>query len=451
MRLAHLPDPTPTGTIAADGGATADSARALLLIQRDRAERLLNAVRLGILLLMAIAALAYAPSLTPELNRANILVLVPTVLWTVVQYPLFHRRPLLPGWLVIANALIDITSVTAIIAMYALAQSAALALGSPIFVAYFVILGARPIASSALRAALVASISLLAYAGLLAGLALAGRVEIVLDPVIAHTTGAVSLLNEGAKLLLLAVAGAVATYAAWTQERFVTSYLHAAREGERLEARLTEAQLQSLKLQLHPHFLFNTLNTITALVHVDPHAAERMVAGLSELLRLSLRTAGEQEVPLSRELEMLEHYLRIQQVRFGDRLAVSIGIDPAARDALVPHFILQPLVENAIRHGIAPRAAPGHVQITASIADAMLRLRVRDDGVGVPFGAAVADGVGLANTRSRLLSLYGPRHHFTAAGDAAGGFLVEIEIPYHVQPMHFRSTRPLAAAAGGVR
>jgi len=426
-----------------------DSARALLLVQRDRAERLLNVIRIAILLLMGVAALAYAPSLTPALNRANVLVLVPTLFWSVVQYPFFYGRRLLPGWLVIANAIVDITAVTAILASYAAAQSAALALGSPIFLAYFIILGARPIASSATRAGLVAGLTLVAYAGLLIVLATGGRVELVLSPVAAQGTEALSLLDEGAKLLLLAVAGAVATYAAWMQERFVSGYLTAAREGERLEARLTEAQLQSLKLQLHPHFLFNTLNTITALIHVDPHAAERMVSGLSELLRLSLRAAGEQEVPLSRELEMLEHYLQIQQVRFGDRLAVTIAVEPAAREALVPHFILQPLVENAIRHGIGPRATPGRIEISAMVADAVLRLRVRDDGIGVPFGLPVEDGVGLGNTRSRLRSLYGARQDFSAAGDAAGGFVVDIEIPYHVQPMHFKPARVVGAVGSG--
>ncbi|HUF26219.1 MAG TPA: histidine kinase [Gemmatimonadaceae bacterium] len=429
----------------ADGSAP-DSAHALLVVQRDRAERLLNAIRLAILLLLGVAALAYAPTLTPGLNRANVLVLVPTLLWTVAQYPLFYGRGLLPGWLAVANAVVDIGAVTAIIAMYALAQHSSLALGSPIFLAYFVILGARPIASSAKRAALVAALSVAAYSLLLLALGLTGRVEMVVSPVAAHAAGAIALLDEGAKLLLLGVAGCVAMYASWTHERFVSGYLAAAREGERLEARLTEAQLQSLKLQLHPHFLFNTLNTITALVHVDPPAAERMVAGLSELLRLSLRTAGEQEVPLSREMEMLDHYLQIQQVRFGDRLAVSIVVDPDAREALVPHFILQPLVENAIRHGIAPRATRGLVEIRATVLGTMLKLQVRDDGIGVPFGRPVADGVGLANTRSRLRSLYGTRHSFHAAGEVAGGFVVDIEIPHHVQPLHFRPSPALAVA-----
>jgi sensor histidine kinase YesM len=159
------------------------------------------------------------------------------------------------------------------------------------------------------------------------------------------------------------------------------SYFRQARDREQLEARLERAQLQTLKLQLQPHFLFNTLNTITALISVDPRVAERMVSGLSELLRLSLRNAGEQEVPLSRELELLEHYVEIQQVRFRDRLTVTLEIAPDTMHAMVPNFILQPLVENAIRHGIGPRASAGHVDVRAYRENGSLHLRVADNGV----------------------------------------------------------------------
>jgi two-component system LytT family sensor kinase len=153
------------------------------------------------------------------------------------------------------------------------------------------------------------------------------------------------------------------------------------------------------------------------------------VSGLSELLRMSLSSASEQEVSLARELELLAHYIEIQQIRFQDRLSVSFRIDPDARHALVPNLMLQPLVENAIRHGIAPRAAPGHVVVTASRNGDRLELSVVDDGVGENPRADHRDGVGLGNTRARLLSLYGSDHRFEAGSASSGGFAVRIEIP----------------------
>jgi LytS/YehU family sensor histidine kinase len=275
--------------------------------------------------------------------------------------------------------------------------------------------------------------TLCCYGGLVAYLFAAGRLPTVLDPVTASQVARVSPLDEGAKLLLLAVAGAVATYATNWQERLATSFSRATEEREQLEARLARAQLQSLKLQLHPHFLFNTLNTITALLHTDPRAAERVVSGLSELLRLSLNNVGEQEVPLARELELLEHYIGIQQIRFQDRLRVSFDVEADARQALVPNLMLQPLVENAIRHGIAPRASPGQVAVRARRNDGVLELRVEDDGVGEDPRALHRDGVGLGNTRARLLSLYGSAHRFEARGRANGGFTVAIEIPFRLE------------------
>ena len=402
----------------------------LLAIQRDRAERLLNGIRAVVLLLLASAAVVYAPTLTPELNRVNVLVLVPTLAWTLAQYFSFYHRPKLPAWLASANPIVDLTAVTVLIGGYAAAQSAVLALRAPMFLAYFVILAAQPITSSARKAAAIAGLAVAEYLALLTYLMASGGVPVVISPLAAAEAPGVSLLDEGAKLLLLAVAGAVATYATHSHERFVLRYSRASHEGERLEARLAEARLQSLKLQLHPHFLFNTLNTITALITVDPRAAERMVSGLSDLLRLSLRNVGEQEVPLARELEILEHYLQIQQIRFRDRLRVSLDIEPAARSALVPNLLLQPLVENAIRHGIAPRAAPGHIRIQAAVRDATLELDVVDDGVGDRSPGVRVEGVGLGNTRVRLRSLYGARHRFEAGGGDGGGFAVRIAIPF---------------------
>jgi sensor histidine kinase YesM len=422
-----------------EGMQSAASARHLLDVQRERAERLLNGVRAGVLGLLAVAALVYAPSLTPSLNRVNVLVLTPTLTWTIAQYLIFYRRERLPSWLSIANPLVDISAVSAIILGYALAQSAALALKTPIFLSYFVILAARPIASSTARAALVSALAVIQYALLVQFFVMSGRITTT-SPLAAPGGAGVSLLDESAKLLLLALAGAVATYATAWHERLAISYFRQARDREQLEARLARAQLQTLKLQLQPHFLFNTLNTITALIGVDPRVAERMVSGLSELLRLSLRNAGEQEVPLSRELELLEHYVEIQQIRFRDRLTVTLEVAPDTMQALVPNFILQPLVENAIRHGIGPRAAPGHVDVRAYRENGSLHLRVTDDGVGARSRRSepAGEGIGLGNTKARLEHLYGTDHAFSAQGGTEGGFVVDIVIPF----------RPRAETAG---
>ena len=264
-----------------------EPARHLLDIQRERAERLLNGVRAGVLVLLAIAALAYAPSLTPALNRVNVLVLTPTLAWTLAQYVIFYRRERLPGWLSIANPVVDITGVSAIILGYALAQSAALALKTPIFLSYFVILAARPIASSTARAAFAAALAVGQYALLVQFFVTSGRIATT-SPLAAPGVSGVSLLDESAKVLLLALAGAVATYATAWHERLAISYFRQARDREQLEARLERAQLQTLKLQLQPHFLFNTLNTIAELVHDDPDTADRMITGLCDLLRRAL-------------------------------------------------------------------------------------------------------------------------------------------------------------------
>jgi len=410
--------------------APVDSARVVLDRQRDRAERMLNRARLIVLVLLGVAALVYAPSLTSALNRVNVSVLVPILAWTLLQGELFYRRPKLPAWIGVANPIADIAAVTAIIGGYGFAQSATLALKSPMFLMYFVILAALPIAASTRKAAAVACMAFGCYGALVWFFFAAGRLPTVLDPVTASEAARVSPLDEGAKLLLLAVAGAIATYATNWQERLATSFSRATEEREQLEARLARAQLQSLRLQLHPHFLFNTLNTINALIGTDRHAAERVVSGLSELLRMSLSSASEQEISLAKELELLAHYIEIQQIRFQDRLTVSFRVDPDARYALVPNLMLQPLVENAIRHGIAPRAAPGHVVVTAARQGGRLELSVVDDGVGESPRVEHRDGVGLGNTRARLLSLYGSDHRFEAGSASTGGFAVRIEIPF---------------------
>jgi len=201
-----------------------------------------------------------------------------------------------------------------------------------------------------------------------------------------------------------------------------------------LEARLADAKLRALRMQLHPHFLFNTLNAIATLIHKDPRAADEMITNLSELLRATLDTS-EQEIPLRQELDFLNRYLEIQQVRFGERLRVEKEIDAAALDALVPTLILQPLVENAIRHGIEPNPTTGLVKVRARRSEAgALHLTVGDSGAGPKPQTKSQKGIGLANTRGRLQELYGNRARLMLTTDAEGGFAVEMEIPFRESP-----------------
>lgn len=224
-------------------------------------------------------------------------------------------------------------------------------------------------------------------------------------------------------------------YAAATGVRHALVYYQAARDREveaaQLETRLVEAQLQALQRQLHPHFLFNTLHAISALVRRNPDAAEDMIERLGDLLRLTLNKVGAQEVPLREELDYLGVYLDIEKIHFGSRLAVARTIDPAALAALVPFLVLQPLVENAIRHGIGPRLAPGGVSIDARVAGSRLLLQVSDTGVGMPSGTLqrLTQGVGLSNTRARLEHLYGSDHRFTFEHGPSGGVTVTLDLP----------------------
>jgi len=198
-----------------------------------------------------------------------------------------------------------------------------------------------------------------------------------------------------------------------------------------LEARLAEASLQTLQRQLHPHFLFNTLHTISALIHRDGHAADAMLARLSDLLRLTLDRIGTQQLQLKEELDFLEKYLEIEHTRFGDRLRVVFDVDPALLDAAVPSLVLQPLVENALRHGIAPKVGGGQIDVIARRDDDHLCLIVRDDGYGVPNDEleALNEGVGVSNTRSRLALLYGDRYRFEFRTPPGGGLEVTVVIP----------------------
>jgi anti-sigma regulatory factor (Ser/Thr protein kinase) len=203
--------------------------------------------------------------------------------------------------------------------------------------------------------------------------------------------------------------------------------------ASRLEARLAHAELQVLRTQLHPHFLFNTLHAISALMHKDVETADQMMTRLGDLLRLTLDRAGHPEVSLREELEFLDRYLEIQRTRFGDRLVVRVSIDPATLDARVPHLILQPLVENAIQHGIAPRRGAGRIDIRAQKVNETLELEVVDNGAGPPEGVApMPEGLGLTNTRARLAQLYGSAHRFDIRRSESGGVAVTLGIPLRI-------------------
>ena len=199
-------------------------------------------------------------------------------------------------------------------------------------------------------------------------------------------------------------------------------------QAARLREGLAQAQLDALRAQLNPHFLFNTLNTISVLMSEDVVAANRMLLRLGDLLRTSLTTAATQEVELAQELEFVRGYLEIEQARLSDRLSVRLDIEPAALGARVPSLLLQPLVENAVRHGIAPRVGAGVIEIRAARRGDMLELSVRDDGPGLS-SAPLRDGIGLSATRSRLERLHGPRHRFDLRDADGGGLLVSVSLP----------------------
>ncbi|MGH9944511.1 MAG: sensor histidine kinase [Pyrinomonadaceae bacterium] len=208
------------------------------------------------------------------------------------------------------------------------------------------------------------------------------------------------------------------------------AYYQRYREGE---LRASQAQLQALKMQLHPHFLFNALHSVSSLVYKDPEAADRMITRIGDFLRLTLDNGAAQEVELQKELEFLNCYLEIERIRFHDRLTTEIHVDPRALGCQVPNLILQPIVENAIRHGVAPRSAPGRVEISAARVGDALRLQVRDNGPGLSAAKSVGrshnGGLGLANTRARLEHLYGSAYRFEMMNAPEGGLVVTLEIP----------------------
>jgi two-component system LytT family sensor kinase len=200
-----------------------------------------------------------------------------------------------------------------------------------------------------------------------------------------------------------------------------------------LEHLVSEARLDVLRAKLHPHFLFNTLNTISAHVEREPRTARRLLEQLGELLRLSLTHAEDQEIPLAQEIAFIERYLDLQKARLEDRLEAIVQVDADVLDALVPTFILQPLVENAIRHGAAPRLEPGLVEVRAWRTNGLLHLRIQDDGPGLPPDWDPDDnaGIGISNTRERLRRLYGDRQqNFEISSDAGKGVRVDLSFPF---------------------
>jgi signal transduction histidine kinase len=219
--------------------------------------------------------------------------------------------------------------------------------------------------------------------------------------------------------------------------------LHYSRESQaravkeaQLETSLAQARLRTLEAELHPHFLFNTLHAISSLVHTNPDGADRMISRLSDLLRLTFDRSGAPRVSLQEELEFLQKYLEIEQTRFHDRLTVKFDIDPETLDAEVPRLILQPLVENAIKHGVSPKPGAGLVQIATRRQGANLWIEISDNGVGLSAGARarLRSGVGLSNTRDRLECLYGTAHRIEFSDDTRG-LAVRLEIPFHHAPV----------------
>jgi sensor histidine kinase YesM len=197
-----------------------------------------------------------------------------------------------------------------------------------------------------------------------------------------------------------------------------------------VEAQLAQAQLHTLKAQLHPHFLFNTLHTISALMQRDVLAADRMLTRLSDLLRWSLDNIGVHRVLLQQELEFIDHYLTIEKTRFNERLEVIQEIDPKTLNAYVPNMILQPLVENAIQHGILPRLTGGKIVICSQQVENRLRIQISDDGIGLPND--FAEGIGLTNVRERLQHLYADAHQFSIERRPEGGVCVTLMLPFEV-------------------
>jgi two-component system, LytTR family, sensor kinase len=237
--------------------------------------------------------------------------------------------------------------------------------------------------------------------------------------------GVLRYLGVNLLLYTLMVAGTEAAAHAWeSRQRALAAAVYA--------RQLAEARLHVLSAQLQPHFLFNALHAISALVWEDQARADRLLARLSDLLRLTLRSGTRVETTLAEEVALLQHYAEIQEARYGDRLRVSFDVESRVQEALVPRLILQPLVENAIRHGVTRRITPGQVEVRAWERAGRLHLTVRDDGVGL--GTQVREGLGLSITRARLKQLYGREQRFALAPAPAGGAVCTLSFPLRLAP-----------------
>ncbi len=203
-------------------------------------------------------------------------------------------------------------------------------------------------------------------------------------------------------------------------------------KASQLETQLVQAQLQALKMQLHPHFLFNTLHSISALIHEDTNAADKMLARLGDFLRISLENSGAQMVTVGKEIESLQAYFEIERVRFRDTLDLRLEVEPATLDAQMPSFLWQPLLENAIHHGIATSETNGRITFRAKRKQEKLVLEVEDNGTGLPTNeqSRLKEGIGLANTRAILRHIYGSHHHFQVVQSKYGGAIAILEIPF---------------------
>jgi two-component system, LytTR family, sensor kinase len=218
---------------------------------------------------------------------------------------------------------------------------------------------------------------------------------------------------------------------------YYNSYRKNELKASKLQTQLVQSQLEALKMQIHPHFLFNTLHSISALLSKDTEGARKMITRLGDFLRLTLENSGSMEVTLQQEIEFLNGYLEIERIRFQDRLTTDIRVDPEVLEVRVPNLILQPIVENAMRHAIG-HSRSGRVEVVAAPRNGVVRIEVKDNGPGIDTDRMLEGrpgrGVGLANTRARLAGLYGEAAHFELVNDPAGGLIVALEIPRASEP-----------------
>lgn len=238
--------------------------------------------------------------------------------------------------------------------------------------------------------------------------------------------GIVRYLGPDLLIYLFLIASAQSAAHAWESRRRAIAAANYSRQ-------LAEARLHVLSAQLQPHFLFNSLHAISALIWDDPARADRLLARLSEMLRFTLRSGDRVETTLTEEVALLQRYAEIQEARYGNRLQVLFDVEAGVGDALVPRLILQPLVENAIRHGITRRISPGRVEVRAWGGKGRLHLMVRDDGVGLRDDAPVREGMGLSITRARLRQLYGADQRFALAPAPEGGAICTLSFPLRLE------------------